>query len=323
MAFKLIDQGRVANRPSGEVRIATCRNATVTLLTVFCGEDTMTRAGFKLGDSVQLLRGEDDDAGWIRMEKCEPIASARILGKMPGTAGGAARFRTPKDWALPMISSTGVPEDEFRVEPGAVTVRLPPLLRGVVVEGDQLRSMHGKQPDIRDSASDMHDKAPVPKRLDSGAAQSTRLHYRTEARSAMLRRFWPMPGMSVPEIREQMNALEGPEIPDTKSVLYHWAESLGLPTARSSQPGFPTQASTVIAPAGERVASATPARSSTNGIESRASLSTVHPDKADAVLLLEAGKSARYVAEEFGLPIGTVATWAAEVRARQQAERAA
>lgn len=131
MGFRVVEQARSAGRPSGEVRVSTCKNATVTLLSVFCGPEAMARAGFELGDPVQLLRGEDEDAGWIRVEKCAPVASARLLGKMPGTKGGNARFRAPNEWGLPMMTSTDIPQHEWRAELGAVTLRLPALMRGV------------------------------------------------------------------------------------------------------------------------------------------------------------------------------------------------
>ena len=41
-------------------------------------------------------------------------------------------------------------------------------------------------------------------------------------------------------------------------------------------------------------------------------------DKADAIKMLEAGLSARTVADDIGLSLATVSNWAAEVRARQQ-----
>ena len=41
-------------------------------------------------------------------------------------------------------------------------------------------------------------------------------------------------------------------------------------------------------------------------------------DKADAIKMLEAGLSARAVADDMGLPLATVSNWAAEVRVRAQ-----
>jgi hypothetical protein len=45
---------------------------------------------------------------------------------------------------------------------------------------------------------------------------------------------------------------------------------------------------------------------------------TAEQEKAEAIGMLEAGLSAREVSDDTGLPLGTVATWAAEVRARRQ-----
>ena len=45
---------------------------------------------------------------------------------------------------------------------------------------------------------------------------------------------------------------------------------------------------------------------------------TPEQEKDDAIGMLEAGLSAREVSDDTGLPLGTVATWAAEVRARRQ-----
>ena len=44
---------------------------------------------------------------------------------------------------------------------------------------------------------------------------------------------------------------------------------------------------------------------------------TPQQEKAEAISLLEAGMSARAVSDDMGLPLGDVATWAAEVRQRQ------
>ena len=324
MGWSVIDQARVAVRPAGEVRVSTCRNASTVLLTVLIGEQAMVRAGLQIGAPMRLLRGDGEDAGWVRVEKSAATADARVLGKMPGTKAGAARFRVPKDWDLPMVSSTGIPEHEVQIAAGSVTLRLPPMLRGEVAEGSSTMPVSGPA---------VSDKAPPPTPIEA------RLSYRTAARSDLLRKLWPLTGMSAAEIRAKLSVLDGPEIPATKTVLYHWAEALGMPTNRSllaADVAIAPEAASISkgeAPISAAAATVTPQQAtpspssgvvrSTNGLASRAALPTEHPDKADAVLLLEDGKTARYVAEEFGLPIATVATWAAEVRARQQAGKAA
>lgn len=319
MGWSVIDQARVAVRPAGEVRVSTCRNASTVLLTVLVGEQAMVRAGLQIGTPMRLLRGDGEDAGWVRVEKSAATADARVLGKMPGTKAGAARFRVPKDWDLPMVSSTGIPEHEVQIAAGAVTLRLPPMLRGEV--SGEPAAIDGKATAIADKPAAIPDK--------TSSAIST-VPYRTSARSDLLRKLWPLVGMSASEIRGQLAQLEGPEIPATKTVLYHWAEWLGLPTNRSIQPTFAeaarvasgsatVKASAAVAAPEEatlKASSATAVARGTNGLASRAELPTEHPDKAEAVDMLKAGQTARYVAEEFGLPIATVATWASEVRAQ-------
>lgn len=173
--------------------------------------------------------------------------------------------------------------------------------------------------------------------LDVEVAENKPAKSAQPTESALLRlgngaRGWTSAGVSVAEIRAQLAALDGPPIPETKTILYHWGEWLGLPTNRQA-----LAADFADAPVAARVpaeqARATAAGSTatirqatgsvssgvartTNGVASRAALPTEHPDKAEAVDMLRAGQTARYVAEEFGLPIATVATWAAEVRAQ-------
>ena len=125
----------------------------------------------------------------------------------------------------------------------------------------------------------------------------------------------------------ELQALPGAAVPESEPTLYDWAKLLGMPSQRSSQPGFAAPAAPP--PPSRARADAPPAITTTStpqrgqdGTDSRADLPAVHPDKAEATSMLEAGLSARHVAEEFGLPLTTVATWAAEVRAKRQGRAA-
>jgi hypothetical protein len=60
---------------------------------------------------------------------------------------------------------------------------------------------------------------------------------KTPERSELLRRLWPDPALSVGQILLRLNALPGKPI-QTPPTLYGWAKALGLPTTRTSQPGF-------------------------------------------------------------------------------------
>lgn len=314
MGWDLVPQVRVAARPAGEVRVSTARVGKTTLLTVVIGQATLRAAGMHLGDPVRLLCGSGEHAGWVAVERTVATADARSLGKMPGTQAGQARFRTPEAWGWPMVGSTGIPEDEIAVQGEVVRLRLPPLLRGDGPEVKQQAVEPVPQQAVEPPAASIPEPALM---AEPPPPPEPRATYRTEARSDLLRRLWPDPSVTVVDIRARMARLEGPEIPDGKSTLYNWAGKLGLPSMRTSQPGFmppalPALASPTVAPSQARP---------TDGIDSRASIPAAHPDKAEAVSMLKAGQTARFVAEEFGLPVATVATWAAEVRA--QAGRAA
>jgi hypothetical protein len=331
MGFRVVEQARVNVRPEGDVRVATCRNGKTVLLTVVVGEPVMQRAGMRVGTPLLLLRGDGDDDGWLEVRETSATADARVLGRMPGTAAGAARFRVPQEWTVPLVPSTGVPDHEVHVARGSVKLRLPAVLRGDG-ERDPRPSMREAAGVMRDQAVAMPDNAPAAER------HAARQSYRTEARSDMLRRLWPLTGMSAAEIRAQLSLLDGPPIPATKTVLYHWCEALGMPTNRSMLAAdFATAPEAASFSEGEArvpeaAATLTPQQAvappaqvvrSTNGLASRAALPTEHPDKAEAVQMLEAGQTVRYVAEEFGLPVATIATWSAELRGRQQDGKAA
>lgn len=311
MGFRVIEQARASTRPRGEVRVSTSRNATVTLLSVFIGPSMLQDAGFTLGDPVLLLRGEDEDAGWIRVEKCDPIAGARLLGKMPGTAGGNVRFRAPEDWNLPMMTSTDIPDHEVRVERGSVTLRLPALMRGVLVDGEtKTNAMHGSAVGMPDSEHVMPEAPTRPQEK-----------WTTERRE-VLRRLWTE-GAGNGEIASALNALPG--LPVHRDNIAPYARNVLMLSSRGdarTAPQVAAKAPTSPMTAQSITLESKPARGP-DGTESRAGLPAQHPDKAEAVEMLEAGKTARFVAEEFGLPVSTVATWAAEVRARQQDGKAA
>ena len=60
---------------------------------------------------------------------------------------------------------------------------------------------------------------------------------KTPERSELLRQLWPNPTLSVGQILLRLNALPGKPI-QTPPTLYGWAKALGLPSTRTSQPGF-------------------------------------------------------------------------------------
>ena len=78
--------------------------------------------------------------------------------------------------------------------------------------------------------------APAPETA-SPAGESVK----TPERSELLRQLWPNPALSVGQIQLRLNALPGRPI-QTPPTLYGWAKSLGLPTTRTSQPGFAAEA---------------------------------------------------------------------------------
>ncbi|CAB4127080.1 hypothetical protein UFOVP78_45 [uncultured Caudovirales phage] len=77
------------------------------------------------------------------------------------------------------------------------------------------------------------------------------------------------------------------------------------PVAKAPPPVVPPVAPPVAAPAPARPAPPPPKP-------------TADQEKAEAIKMLEAGLSAREVSDDTGLPLGTVSTWAAEVRQRRQ-----
>ena len=121
----------------------------------------------------------------------------------------------------------GLPHDkrkaegvENRIEGGALIFSLPAWARPPAPDAP---------------AAIVSQPAPPPPTMH---AKPTRSTYRTEERNAVMLRAWPDPTLTRKQIMLELQALPGPAIPTSQPTLYDWAAHLGLPSQRSSQPGF-------------------------------------------------------------------------------------
>lgn len=163
----------------------------------------------------------------------------------------------------------GLPHDkrkaegvENRIEGGALIFSLPAWARGnaATFMRDSAPAMPDKPPAAPSIARPAPPVAPpAPPSLLAAAGDAiragiaarqeaiaaappaaTRAAYRTEERNAVMLRCWPDPSLTRKQIMHELQALPGPAIPASEPTLYDWAVHLGLPSQRSSQPGFVT-----------------------------------------------------------------------------------
>lgn len=130
MPFVKVEVRKATGRPSADVRVMAMEVRGTRQIGVIMAAGVLGSAGWKLGDELDLLRGEGDDAGWVRVVPASG-RDGRLIGRLPQTDSGIARFTLPPEWALPPIGSTDV--EDYRVEPGALTLLLPAKLRGGAV----------------------------------------------------------------------------------------------------------------------------------------------------------------------------------------------
>ena len=127
MAFVKLEISRGSGRPSAEVRVVVASVRSTRQLGVIMAESVMAQMGVELRHEMDLHIGEGDDAGWIRVETASG-RNGRAIGKLPQTASGLVKFPLPASVPYPPTNSTDV--TEWRIEPGALTLRLPATLRG-------------------------------------------------------------------------------------------------------------------------------------------------------------------------------------------------
>ena len=182
-----------------------------------------------------------------------------------GLLGAASDSTVAVNVPLPDLPREKRPSEgvQNRIEDGALIFALPAWARPPVPDAPAAivsqpapppPTMQTKPPAMADSAPAMHAKPPTmhakpPTAHAKPAAQPapTRATYRTEERNAVLLRAWPDPALTRKQIMQELQALPGPAIPTSEPTLYGWAVHLGLPSQRSSQPGFVT-AEPVAAP---------------------------------------------------------------------------
>ncbi len=148
MAFVKLEVARGSGRPSADVRVTVSDVRSVRQIGVIVARGVMDSMGVDLGAELDLLVGEGDDAGWLRLETASG-RNGRKLGKLPQTQSGLAKFPVLPPLALAPANSTDV--DEWSVEPGALTLRLPAAMRGGMP--DKPAAMHGKPAPMPDKAA--------------------------------------------------------------------------------------------------------------------------------------------------------------------------
>lgn len=204
---------------------------------------------------------------------------------------------------------------EHRLEGGALLVTLPAWARR------QEEAAPGpvaavEQPTMPDKPAAMHGGAPTMHAKPAAQPAPTRASYRTEERNAVLLRAWPDPSLTRKQIMLELQALPGPAIPTSEPTLYDWAAHLGLPSQRSSQPGFHVAAA---------VAPRQPAPPSTATAQPDAALAdaAVAKKEAKARKMLGQGSEPGIVATHCALPLREVFRLQAEAREAKRAGAAA
>ncbi|MBU8543970.1 MULTISPECIES: hypothetical protein [Roseomonadaceae] len=116
----------------------------------------------------------------------------------------------------------------------------------------------------------------------------------TPERAALLRTLWPAKDLTVPEIRQRLSALPGPDVPAPDALRWQAARRLRLPNRRHR-------------PRGPRAAKDLPQDPALDGLWPQ--------DIAEArVLLRRPSTDASYLAEYFGWPPDRAVTVAAILR---------
>lgn len=156
MAFVKLEVARGSGRPTADVRVMVSDVRSTRQVGIIMARGVMDSMGVDLGAELDLHVGQGEDAGWLRLETASG-RNGRKLGKLPQTQSGLAKFPVVAPLDLPEARSTDV--DEWRVEPGALTLRLPATLRGGMP--DRPAAMHGKPAPMQDKAAPMQDKAPA------------------------------------------------------------------------------------------------------------------------------------------------------------------
>lgn len=312
MAFVKLEVARGSGRPAADVRVMVSDVRSARQVGIIMARGVMDSMGVDLGAELDLHVGQGEDAGWLRLETASG-RNGRKVGKLPQTQSGLAKFPVVAPLDLPEARSTDV--DEWRVEPGALTLRLPAAMRGGVPDRPPAA------PPIARTAPAPAPPAPPSLLATAGdairarsAAQpaTTRAAYRTDARNAVMLRAWLDPALTRKQILLELQALPGPQIPTGEPALYDWAAHLGLPSQRSSQPGFIAAADRAVQ---QPVPTPDPA-----------------PDLADAAIakktakareMLGQGSEPGVVATHCTLPLREVFRLQAEVREAKRAGAAA
>lgn len=127
MAFVKLEVARGSGRPTADVRVMVSDVRSTRQVGIIMARGVMDSMGVDLGAELDLHVGQGEDAGWLRLETASG-RNGRKLGKLPQTQSGLARFPVVAPLDLPEARSTDV--EEWRVELGALTLRLPATLRG-------------------------------------------------------------------------------------------------------------------------------------------------------------------------------------------------
>ena len=148
MAFVKLEVARGSSRPTADVRVMVSDVRSTRQVGIIMARGVMDSMGVDPGAELDLHVGQGEDAGWLRLETASG-RNGRKLGKLPQTQSGLAKFPVVAPLALPEARSTDV--DEWRVEPGALTLRLPATLRGSMP--DKAAAMHAKPAPMPDKAA--------------------------------------------------------------------------------------------------------------------------------------------------------------------------
>jgi len=127
MAFVKLEVARGSGRSTADVRVMVSDVRSTRQVGIIMARGVMDSMGIDLGAELDLHVGQGEDAGWLRLETASG-RNGRKLGKLPQTQSGLAKFPVVAPLDLPEARSTDV--EEWRVELGALTLRLPATLRG-------------------------------------------------------------------------------------------------------------------------------------------------------------------------------------------------
>lgn len=303
--------------PQRGVRIKQSPGVTVALRVPDAGRPMMAvTIGRKMRDTLgwqpkQRVRVQRNmAAGLVRLSLTdEPGAGYSLYGPGANSCLGAA-FHFP---GLPAERRRAEPA-ENRIEGGALLVTLPAWARRQ--EEAPGPAITAEPPAMPDKPATMHGGAPTMHAKPAAQPAPARATYRTEERNAVLLRAWPDPSLTRKQIMQELQALPGPAIPTSEPTLYDWAAHLGLPSQRSSQPGFH-----VAAP----VAPRQPAPPSTTSAQPDAALAdaAVAKKTAKAREMLGRGSEPSIVATHCALPLREVFRLQAEARVAVRAGSAA